>query len=69
MEKKFGIRVTLPAGDPMAAPHLLGPGWESFRWYDSAEARDHALAEMQRRVVYYRRGDQPSQILEQVERA
>lgn len=66
--KKFGIRATMPPGDPMRAPHLLGEDWEYFRWYDTREARDEAFVEMNRRIVYYRNGDHPSQILTKVER-
>jgi hypothetical protein len=66
--KRFGIRITLPQGDSMSAPHLLGPDWESHRWYDSAQARDLALEEMRREVGYYRKGDRPTQVLEKVER-
>ncbi len=66
--KKFGIRATMPDTDPMRAAHLLGEDWEYFRWYDSMEARDEAFAEMNRRIVYYRNGDFPSQILTKVER-
>ncbi len=66
--KKYGIRVTLPTGDSMSAPHLLGNGWESFRWYATEEERDYALAEMSRQLPNYRRTDQITQVLERVER-
>ena len=66
--KQYGIRITLPPGDPLAAPHLLGPGWEGFRWYDTAEERDRALADMRRQPSVYRNGDRISQVLEKVER-
>lgn len=66
--KRYGIRVTAPAGDPMTAGHLLGDGWESHRWYRTEAERDHAYREMERQPVYYRRGDSPSVILERVER-
>lgn len=66
--KKYGIRVTLPTGDSMSAAHLLGNGWESFRWYTTEEERDHALAEMSRQLPNYRRTDQITQVLERVER-
>lgn len=66
--KQYGIRITLPPGDPMAAPHLLGEGWEGFRWYATEAARDEAMSEMRRQPVYYRKGDAPSQILSKVER-
>jgi hypothetical protein len=66
--KRYGIRITLPEGDPMRAPHLLGEGWEQFRWYDSAEARDRAYEQMQHPPPYYRMGDVISQVLDKVER-
>ncbi len=67
-EKRYGIRITLPRGDPMRAPHLLGPDWESYRWFETAEERDRALAEMQAQPGYYRAGDVPSQVLSKVQR-
>ena len=66
--KKFGIRVTLPPGDSMRAPHLLGENWESFRWYDSERERDLAFEDMLRQPGYYRYGDTPTQQLEKVQR-
>lgn len=57
--KRFGIRITLPDGDPMAMPHLLGRDWEGYRWYDSAKARDRALVELCREHQFSRRGDRP----------
>jgi len=65
--KKFGISVTLPENDPMAAPHLLGPDWVSTRWFSSPEERDAALAAMQEHPSYYRAGDTPSIVLVKVE--
>ena len=58
--RRYGIAVTLPPGDPMAAPHLLGEDFSATRWYQSAEARDAALEEMRRQPRYYREGDRPS---------
>lgn len=66
--KTYGIKMTLPEGDPMRQPHLLGQDWESFRWYDSAGERDEALNDMQRRVPYYRVGDTPSMVLSKIDR-
>ncbi len=65
--KKYGIRGTLPKGDPMAAPHLLGESWGWTRWYDSKEKRDAAYEEMMQPFLYYRRGDRPTQSLEKIE--
>ena len=64
--KQFGIRVTLPEGDPMALPHLLGEHFEQTRWYADAATRDAAFDEMSKTLVYYREGDHPSQILEKI---
>ena len=65
---EYGIRITLPKGDPMRAAHLLGDRFEYHRWYPTAAERDRALAEMARKSPYYRRADYPSQVLEKVER-
>lgn len=67
-EKRHGIAVTLPPNDPMSAPHLLGADWSSTRWYESAAARDAALAEMRLQPRYYRVGDTPSIELTPIER-
>ena len=64
---KYGIRITLPLGDAMSAPHLLGPDFEAFRWYDSREARDEAWDAMQRHPGYYRSGDMPTQVLSKID--
>ncbi|WP_019625059.1 hypothetical protein [Thioalkalivibrio sp. ALJT] len=66
--KRYGIRIRLPEGSTMAMPHLLGPDWESYRWYDSAADREKALADMQRDLPNYRKGDHVAQVLERVER-
>lgn len=65
--KNYGIKVCLPGGDTMAADHLLGDNWETFRWYATAAQRDEALAEMQQQPPYYRKGDSPTVVLEKVE--
>jgi len=66
--KQFGIRVTLPEGNPMALPHLLGQDWQWVQWFDSEQARDQAWESMRRQVVYYRRGDRPSRVLSKIDR-
>jgi len=66
-KQSFGISVKMPKDDPMSAPHLLGDDWVSSRWFDSAEERDAALAEMRNHPRYYRRGDLPSIILEKID--
>lgn len=67
-KKRYGIRCTLPADDPMAAPHLLGPAWEAFRWYESEHERDEAIEEFSREHLYSRRGDRPSVIYTKITR-
>ena len=67
-QQRFGIRCTLPPDDPMAAPHLLGPDWEAYRWYDSAQERDAALEDFSREHLYSRRGDKPSVIYTPISR-
>lgn len=66
-EKSYGISVTLPADDPMSAPHLLGDEWEGTRWYATAAERDQAFVNMQNHPRYYRRGDSPSIVLEKID--
>ena len=64
---RYGVKVTMPGGDTMSAPHLLGDGWSSVRWFDTEEARDDALAGMKDQPPYYRLGDAPTVQLEKVE--
>jgi len=66
--KRFGIRCTLPPDDPMSAPHLLGPNWEAYRWYDTEQERDQAIEDFGREHLYSRRGDIPSVIYAKVSR-
>ncbi len=66
--KRYGIRMSLPPDDPMRAGHLLGPDWESVRWYALPADRDAALEDFRREQVYSRRGDRQSLVLEPVER-
>ena len=66
--KRFGIRCTLPPDDPMSVPHLLGPNWEAFRWYDSARERDEAMDAFSREHLYSRRGDRPSVVYTRIDR-
>jgi hypothetical protein len=67
-KKRFGIRCTLPADDPMSAPHLLGPDWVAERWYPSEQERDEALQDFANEHLYSRRGDKPSVIYTKVSR-
>jgi len=65
-ERRFGIRVTLPADDTFN--RLLGSNWERVHWYPTEEARDRAFEEMARRHGYYRKTDNPTQVLEKLVR-
>ncbi len=67
-EKRFGIRMTLPEGDPRRGEHLLGPDWEAYRWFATAEDRDRRLADMKQQHPYYQRGERPSVRCEPVDR-
>jgi hypothetical protein len=62
--RPYGVRVSLPAGDPFRK--LLGEDWSRTHWYESAEERDAALAEMSRKHEYSRPGDRPALSLEKV---
>jgi hypothetical protein len=66
--KRFGIRITLPEGDPMRKSHLLGEDWESFHWYETKEQREEAMREMAQPHIHYRLGDTASVVLDRVER-
>lgn len=67
--KRYGIRMTLPADDPMRASHLLGGDWEAFRWYATSSDRDAAFERLQREGDFYRPGDVQSLVLERVIRS
>ena len=67
-KKRYGIRCTLPPDDHMSAPHLLGPDWEAFRWYEAEHERDEAIEEFSREHLYSRRGDKPSVIYTKISR-
>lgn len=65
-ERRYGIRVTMPPGDPFR--RLLGEDWEKFHWYATESERDREFERMAWRHGYYRKKDNPSQVLEKVER-
>jgi len=48
--KKYGIKIELSDTNPMRAEHLLGPDWESFRWYDTELERDKSYEEVIRQL-------------------
>ncbi len=63
--RPYGIRVSLPPGDPFRK--LLGPAWQRQHWYATPEERDAALADMGRRHQYSRAGDKPSLVFQKIE--
>lgn len=63
-ERRFGIRVTLPASDTMRK--IIGNDWERLHWYPSEIERDKAFQQMAQRHGYYRHTDDPTQILEKM---
>jgi hypothetical protein len=65
-EHRFGIRVGLPAADPLR--DVLGADWQREHWFASAGERDAALHEMARRHPFSRNGDTPSIRLEAIQR-
>ena len=65
-QRKFGIRVTLPAGDTFS--RLLGDSWERIHWFASEEERDLSFTNMAERHGYYRKTDNPTQVLEKIVR-
>lgn len=65
-ECNFGIRVTLPPTDTMR--RILGDDWERMHWYASATERDAAFEQMATRHGYYRKTDNPTQVLEKIAR-
>ena len=65
-KRNFGIRVTLPAGDTLRK--ILGDDWERLHWYASEAERDAAYDNMAERHGYYRKTDNPTQVLEKITR-
>jgi hypothetical protein len=66
-DKRFGIRVSLPATDTFS--RLLGTDWERLHWFATRVERDRALEDMAGEHLYSRRGDRPSLRFEPIERA
>lgn len=65
-EQRFGIRVRLPEGDTFT--RLLGSNWEQLHWYATEDERDEAFEQMAVRHGYYRKTDNPTQVLEKIVR-
>ncbi len=59
MEKKYGVRMTLPEHDPMRKANLLGDDFAAERWFSTEEARNKFLKSYQEDFIYYRIGDRP----------
>ena len=64
--RPFGVRVSLPPGDPFRK--LLGPEWQRLHWYSTPAERDAAMAEMSRRHEYSRAGDKPALVFQKIEK-
>lgn len=64
--KLHGVRVSLRPGDPFRK--LLGADWSRTHWFETAEQRDAALAEMSRKHEYSRPGDRPALVYEKITR-
>jgi hypothetical protein len=64
--KTWGLRLSLPENDPMRP--LLGEDWHEFQWFATEQAREAKLGQLRRQFVYYREGDQPSFVVERVNR-
>ncbi|MCZ8131774.1 MAG: hypothetical protein O9284_10830 [Steroidobacteraceae bacterium] len=64
--RPYGIRVSLPPGDPFR--RLLGEDWQREHWYATAGERDAALHEMSRRHEYSRIGDRPALTFERIQK-
>lgn len=64
--RNWGVRLSLPEGDPMRT--LLGDDWHQYHWFTSEAEREAKLEQLRSQFVYYRKGDQPSFIVERVNR-
>jgi hypothetical protein len=64
--RPYGIRVSLPGGDPFRK--LLGPEWQRLHWYPTPAERDTALCDMSRRHEYSRAGDKPALVFQKIEK-
>lgn len=65
-KRRFGIRVTLNANDPLR--RVLGGDIERTHWYETPVERDRALEDMAREHLYSRRGDKPTLRFEPIDR-
>ena len=58
--------MTLPATDTLRK--VIGDDWERIHWYATEAQRDAAFDRMAERHGYYRKTDEPTQILEKISR-
>ncbi len=65
-ERNYGLRLSLPAGDTFAS--VLGADWSAERWFGSDGERETALVEITSKHRFSRSGDQPTYIVERIER-
>lgn len=65
-QRPYGIRVSLRETDPFR--NLLGPEWQKFHWFATAQERDAALTEMSRKHQYSRDSDAPTLLFQKVEK-
>ena len=65
-DRPWGIRVTLPANDTLRK--VIGDDWERKHWDPTEAERDAAFDRMAVRHGYYRKTDNPTQILEKISR-
>jgi hypothetical protein len=65
--KTFGLRVSLPDGDPFT--YLLDKDWAATHWYETQTERDLALQDMQREHEYSRNGDKPALVFAAIQRS
>lgn len=66
LDRPWGIRVTLPANDTLRK--VVGDDWERTHWYPTEAERDTAFDRMAARHGYYRKTDNPTQVLEKISR-
>lgn len=64
--KDWGVRLSLPENDPMQ--RILGDDWHEYHWFASEAAREDKIDQLSRQFTYYRKGDQPSFVIERVNR-
>ncbi len=68
MDKKFGVKMTLPKGATFCRDNLLGENFAAERWFRTKSERQQFLDSYQKDFRYYRVGDRPRYLYELVER-